>query len=121
MKFVFVVTLVSVVAAAVAAFVTRKKLGSMTDDEIRGFLASKLEGKVDEDQLSSIQDAVISGVRSKNGASHDAMDDAKGAEADLTDSTSGDIYDASASAGSAAEKAGDKAAEMLKAVGNATS
>ncbi|MCL1598484.1 MAG: hypothetical protein M3094_04825 [Actinomycetia bacterium] len=62
-KFVFLVVVVSVIAAAVASVVSKKKLAHMSDEEIRAYLASKLGGKVGEDQLGSIQDAVIAGVR----------------------------------------------------------
>lgn len=54
---------VSLVAAAVAAYVSRQRLAAMSDDEIRSYLASKIGEKVDEEQLVAIQDAVISGVR----------------------------------------------------------
>lgn len=53
------------VAAAVAAVVARKRLESMSDDEIRAFLASKLEGRVPEEQLATIQEATVSGIRKK--------------------------------------------------------
>ena len=62
-KFVFLVIVVSVIAAVVASVVSKKKLAHMSDEEIRAYLASKLGGKVGEDQLGSIQDAVIAGVR----------------------------------------------------------
>lgn len=62
-KFIFLVIIVSAIAAVVASLVSKKKLAHMTDEEIRAYLASKLGGKVGEDQLGSIQDAVIAGVR----------------------------------------------------------
>ena len=64
-KFVFVLFVISVVAAVVASIVSKKKLESMSDDEIREYLGLKLAGRVGEDQLVTIQDAVVSGVRGK--------------------------------------------------------
>ncbi len=74
-KIVFLVALVGVVASVVASFVSNKKLSNMSDDEIRDFLAAKLSSKVGGDQLKSIQDAVIAGLRrSPNGADGTAGD-----------------------------------------------
>jgi hypothetical protein len=64
-KFVFILFVISVVAAVVASIVSKKKLESMSDDEIREYLGLKLAGRVGEDQLVTIQDAVVSGVRGK--------------------------------------------------------
>jgi hypothetical protein len=67
-KFVFVLLLVGVIAAIVASVVSKKKLESMSDDEIREYLGIKLAGKVGDDQITTIQDAVITGVRGKKPA-----------------------------------------------------
>ncbi|RLE16983.1 MAG: hypothetical protein DRJ28_00250 [Actinobacteria bacterium] len=64
-KLIFVLLLVAVVAGVVASIASKKKLESMSDDEIREYLGAKLAGKVGDDQLATIQDAVISGVRGK--------------------------------------------------------
>lgn len=64
-KFVFILFVISVIAAVVASIVSKKKLESMSDDEIREYLGLKLAGRVGEDQLVTIQDAVVSGVRGK--------------------------------------------------------
>ena len=64
-KFVFFLFVISVIAAVVASIVSKKKLESMSDDEIREYLGLKLAGRVGEDQLVTIQDAVVSGVRGK--------------------------------------------------------
>ena len=50
-KIVFILAFAGAVAAVVASVVSKKKLSSMSDDEIRAFLESKLAGKVGEDQL----------------------------------------------------------------------
>ncbi|MEN8040404.1 MAG: hypothetical protein ABFR95_02775 [Actinomycetota bacterium] len=65
LKFVFMLIVVAVGAAVVASIVSKKKLESMSDDEIREYLAIKLTGKVGDEQLASIQDAVVTGVRGK--------------------------------------------------------
>ena len=70
-KFVLFVALITVAIGAVASFASRKKFASMSDDEIRAFLANKLEGTVADDQLASIQDAVIAGVRARSGSEGD--------------------------------------------------
>ena len=41
----------------------RQRLGAMSDDEIREFLAGKLEGRVPDEQLVQIQNSVIAKVR----------------------------------------------------------
>jgi hypothetical protein len=63
LKTLFLLTLVVWLSAAIAAYLAKKKLESMTDDEIRAFLAGKLEGKVGEEQLASIQESVVTGIR----------------------------------------------------------
>ncbi len=73
-KIIFVIAIASIVAALVASLVSKKKLSSMSDDEIRAFLDSKLSGKVGEDQLGSIQTAVISGVRRGSSAQESVED-----------------------------------------------
>lgn len=62
-RFLFVLFVAAGIAAVVASVVSKKKLMAMSDDEIREFLGSKLEGRVGEEQLGKIQDAVVSKVR----------------------------------------------------------
>lgn len=62
---VLLIVLIGVVAGVAASLAARKRLESMSDDEIRAFLADKLEGKVAEEQLETIQNATISGIRKK--------------------------------------------------------
>ena len=83
LKLIFVLLAISVVAAIVASVVSKKKLESMSDDEIREFLGLKLSGKVGEDQLVAIQDAVISGVRGKQPTVDHYIDDVEEALDDL--------------------------------------
>ena len=87
-KIMFLVVFVSGVAAAVASVISKKKLVHMSDEEIRGYLSSKLEGKVGADQLGSIQDAVIAGVRRGTDAgtpSAEYVEEVEEAVADLAD------------------------------------
>jgi hypothetical protein len=106
LKLILLLMLVAVVAGVVAAVVSRKKFEAMSDEEIRDFLASKLEGKVAADQLTSIQDAVIAGVRSRNGSKGDIQVDM--ALDDLADEVQ-----------ASADTVGEKAAEVAEAIAEA--
>jgi uncharacterized protein YgfB (UPF0149 family) len=83
LRFVFVLLLVAVVAGVVASVVSKKKLESMSDDEIREYLGIKLGGKVGDDQLAMIQNAVISGVRGKKPQVDHYIEDVEEAMDDL--------------------------------------
>lgn len=54
---------VAVVAGVVASFLARKRLAAMSDDEIREFVASKLVARVGQEQLETIQQATVAGIR----------------------------------------------------------
>jgi predicted phage tail protein len=82
-KLVFVVLVAGAVAAVVGSIVSKKKLESMSDDEIREFLGVKLAGKVGDDQLVTIQEAVISGVRGKKPTVDHYIEDVEEAIDDL--------------------------------------
>jgi len=84
-RLVFVLLLVAAVAGVVASIVSKKKLDSMTDDEIREYLGLKLAGKVGDDQLVKIQDAVVSGVRGKKPPVDHYVEDVEEAMEDLDD------------------------------------
>jgi len=120
-KFVVFVALVTAAIGAVASFASRKKFASMSDDEIRAFLANKLEGKVADDQLASIQDAVIAGVRARSDSGGDHYtEDVQEAVEELADVAADASKDAAESvsdaAGEMAEAAGDKAEAIADAV-----
>jgi len=76
-KFVFLMMLVGVAVTVVVAVVSKKKLEALSDDEIREFLAVKLSGRVGDDQLATIQGAVISGRRRKEPAVEHYTDDSE--------------------------------------------
>ncbi len=86
-KFIFVLLLVAVVAGVVASVVSKKKLESMSDDEIREYLGIKLGGKVGDGQLETIQDAVISGVRGKKPSVDHYTEDGDEAVEDVDEAT----------------------------------
>ena len=85
LKLVFVGVIVGLVSAVVAAAISKKKLESMTDDEIREYLGLKLAGKVGDDQLVTIQDAVVSGVRGKRAATDHYIEDVEEAMDELNE------------------------------------
>ncbi len=72
MKLLLIVIMASAVAAVVASAISKQKLSGMSDEEIREYLASKIGTKVGDEQLASIQDAVIAGVRRGQGVHEDA-------------------------------------------------
>lgn len=83
------------IVAAVASVAAKKRLEAMTDDEIRAYLASKLDGKIGEDQLATVQDAAVAGIRKAGRrAVEPAEPDSESPEAD-TDINSESADDAS--------------------------
>lgn len=81
-KFLLLVVLAGIVAGVVASILARKRLEAMSDDEIRAYLASKLEGRVGDEQLATIQEAAIAGVRRTSRATPSAADAAEDATTD---------------------------------------
>ena len=84
-KFVFVLLLIGAVAGVIASVVSKKKLESMSDDEIRDYLSAKLAGKVGDEQVATIQNAVISGVRGKKPVVDHYLEDVEEAMDELAD------------------------------------
>lgn len=80
LKTLFVMIVVGLVVAGVASYMSKKRLEAKSDDEIREFLARKLDGKVGEEQLATIQDAVIGGIRGKSSSDDVTSDDASAME-----------------------------------------
>lgn len=93
LKFLFLIFAVAAIAAVVASIVSKKKIMSMSDDEIREFLSSKLSGRVGDEQLGKIQDAVVSKVRGKAHEVEHYIDEPDDAETDA-DSDDADEIDA---------------------------
>ena len=82
-KLLFITFVVGLIAAVVASIVSKKKLESMSDDEIREYLGVKLAGRVGDDQLLTIQDAVVTGVRGKRPSVDHYVEDVEEAMDDL--------------------------------------
>ena len=112
LKTLFLMIVVGLVVAGVASYMSKKRLESKSDDEIREFLAKKLDGKVADEQLTTIQDAVIGGIRRKSsgGDSSPAGDDAADTpDADVA--TGDDVGDQEAEPEETASENGDAADE----------
>ncbi|MEN8234958.1 MAG: hypothetical protein ABFR89_08580 [Actinomycetota bacterium] len=64
LKTFFLVALAAGIGAAIALVVNqKKKFAGMSEEEIRAYLDQKLAGKMSEEQLTQIQDAVVSAVK----------------------------------------------------------
>ena len=115
LKTLFLMIVVGLVVAGVASIMSKKRLESKSDDEIREFLARKLDGKVGEEQLTTIQDAVIGGIRGKSASSDsepidEADDDAAvDTAADEADDDKDDDDDTAASEDDDADESAEKA------------
>ena len=83
LKLVFLGLIVGLIAAAVASVISKKRLASMSDEEIREYLGLKLAGRVGDDQLVTIQNAVVSGVRGKQAATDHYVEEVEEAMDDL--------------------------------------
>jgi hypothetical protein len=90
LKTLFVMIVVGLVVAGVASYMSKKRLEAKSDDEIREFLAKKLDGKVGEEQLATIQDAVIGGIRGKSASDDVTSEDASAGESEEAPSEDGD-------------------------------
>lgn len=118
-KLLFVLLFLAMIAGAVASYLSKKRFESMSDDEIRAMLASKLGDRVSEDQLVSIQDSVIAGVRArKPGGQDHYVEDVQHAVEDLTE-VAHDVEEAAEQQGVSAEDAGKKGAEVIDAIADA--
>lgn len=84
-KLAFVVLVIGVFAAVVVSIVSKRKIETMTDDEIRDYLKVKLSGKVGDDRLATIQDAVVAGVRGKRSSADHYVQDLEGPLDELAD------------------------------------
>lgn len=118
-KFVFVLLFLAMIAGAVASYLSKKRFESMSDEEIREMLAAKLGDRVSEDQLVSIQDSVIAGVRArKPGGEDHYVEDVQHAVEDLTE-VAHDVEVAAEEQGASAAEAGKKGAEAIDAIAEA--
>ena len=109
-KLLFITFVVGLIAAVVASIVSKKKLESMSDDEIREYLGVKLAGRVGDDQLVTIQDAVVSGVRGKRPSVDHYIEDVEEAMDDL------DLVEEEAAAEVVAEESAQDVLETVESV-----
>ncbi len=69
LKTLILVILAAGIGAMVALVVNqKKKFAGMSEEEIRAYLDQKLAGRMSEDQVAQIQDAVVSAVKSGSDA-----------------------------------------------------
>ena len=101
----FLMIVVGLVVAAVASYMSKKRLESKSDDEIREFLARKLDGKVGEEQLATIQDAVIGGIRGKKATDATVEDDG---DADTSDDDAKEDEEAASDEDDAADESSEE-------------
>ena len=109
-KLLFITFVVGLIAATVASIVSKKKLESMSDDEIREYLGVKLAGRVGDDQLVTIQNAVVSGVRGKRPSVDHYIEDVEDAMDDL------DLVEEEAAAEVVAEESAQETLEAVESV-----
>jgi len=120
-KVVFVLLFLAMIAGAVASYLSKKRFESMSDDEIRDMLATKLGDRVSEDQLASIQDSVVAGVRARKPKDEDHyVEDVQHAVEDLTE-VAHDVEEAAEEQGASAAEAEMMGAEAIEAVADAVS
>lgn len=64
LRLLVVVVIASAIGAAVALNDQKRRLGEMSDDELKAFLGRKLEGRVPPEKMEQIQEKVTAAVRS---------------------------------------------------------
>ncbi len=111
------------IGALVALVVNQKqKFAGMSDEDIRAYLDQKLGGRMSEDQVKQIQDAVLSAVKGASAAS-DKVKEAAGTATDTAkakiDGVVAKAKDAADEASDAAEDAAEAAEEAAEAAGDA--
>jgi len=106
LKTLVLVILAAGIGAMVALVVNqKKKFAGMSEEEIRAYLDQKLAGRMSEDQVAQIQDAVVSAVKGVS----DAVEDAEEA---LTDAA--EVISEVAEEVAAEEAAAEEAAEAVE-------
>ena len=75
LKILILVLLAAGIGAMVALIVNQKqKFAGMSEEEIRAYLDQKLAGRMSEDQVTQIPDAVVSAVKGVTEAVEDAQE-----------------------------------------------
>lgn len=110
LKTLILVILAAGIGATVALVVNqKKKFAGMSEEEIRAYLDQKLAGRMSEDQVAQIQDAVVSAVKGVS----DAVEDAEEALTDAAEVIS-EVAEEIAEEAAAEEAAEDEAAEAVE-------
>ena len=111
LKTLILILLAAGIGAMVALVVNQKqKFAGMSEDEIRAYLDQKLAGKMSEDQVTQIQDAVVSAVK---GVSQ-ATDKAQEAVLDAADTVAEAKEEAAEAVGEALEEIAEVADEVAE-------
>ena len=77
LKTLILVILAAGIGAIVALVVNqKKKFAGMSEEEIRSYLDAKLAGKMSEEQLGQIQDAVVAAVKRKTAEVEELIEEA---------------------------------------------
>ena len=115
-KLLILLVIIGAIIKFAVAMVAKSKFAAMSDEEIRAFLADKLDGKVSEEQLASIQDAVIAGVRGAEAGAPEVEDEASDEADEDADEEAEATEEDEESDEVSADEAGEKAAELIEAV-----
>ena len=111
LKTLILVLLAAGIGAVVALVVNQKqKFAGMSEEEIRAYLDQKLAGRMSEDQVSQIQDAVVSAVKGVS----EATDKAEEAILDAADTVAEAKQEAADAVGEALEDVADVAEEIAE-------
>ena len=117
LRMLILVLLAAGIGALVALVVNQKqKFAGMSDEDIRAYLDQKLGGRMSEDQVRQIQDAVLSAVKgasAKADAAADVVDTAKDAASDVADTAKDAASDVADTAKDAASDVAEAAKEAV--------
>jgi len=107
-KVLILVLLAAGIGALVALVVNQKqKFAGMSDEDIRAYLDQKLGGRMSEDQVRQIQDAVLSAVKGASAtadAASDVAETAKDAASDVAEAAKDAASDVADAAGEATDE-----------------
>ncbi|MEA3502078.1 MAG: hypothetical protein U9R47_04830 [Actinomycetota bacterium] len=113
LKTLILVLIAAGIGAMVALVVNQKqKFAGMSEEEIRAYLDQKLSGKMSEDQVAQIQDAVLSavkGVSDANAKAEEALSDAANTVAEATEEADEAVEEAMEEIADVVEEAAEEA------------
>ena len=115
LKTLILVLLAAGIGAMVALVVNQKqKFAGMSEEEIRAYLDQKLAGRMSEDQVAQIQDAVVSAVKGVSDAIEDAEEALTEAGEVIAEVAEEIAEEEAAEEAIAEEVAGEEAAEAIE-------